>query len=79
MGGVLIFERSFGGGFLVRLLFEACSSDERGDERGGDTYLLVSFLIVSSLSLELPFYVERRNDASFASAVDPNDWFIQRY
>ena len=30
-----------------------------------------------SFSLELSFYIERRDDASFARAMHPNDWFIQ--
>lgn len=43
------------------------------DEGGRSTYFLVSLFVVSSLSLELSFYVECRDNTSFSGAMDPND------
>lgn len=43
----------------------------------GVTYLLVGFLVVSSLSLEFAFYIERRDNASSARAMHSDDWFVR--
>ena len=56
---------------------EANVSSESDSGGRGQTCLLISFLVVSSLSLKLAFNIKRRDNARFARTMHLDHWFIQ--